>query len=250
LHRGGEGPPLVLVHGALDTWRTWELVLPALERRHEVLAPTLPGHAGGPPLVEASVAAAADAVEAAMDDAGFEHARIAGNSLGGFVALLLAARGRATSMVALAPAGGWADATLPARTLSLQRDAVRGARLAAPSVDAVLATGEGRRRLTRLAAEQYEHIPTELIAHQVLGTVLSSYDRLLGGGRDEQWELDPELVTCPLRFVWGTADRLLPWPDAAVRYRAWFPQADWVVLDDVGHLPQLDVPLAAADLIG
>jgi pimeloyl-ACP methyl ester carboxylesterase len=38
-HRGGAGPPLVLLHGFLDSWRTWELVLPALERRHDVLAP-------------------------------------------------------------------------------------------------------------------------------------------------------------------------------------------------------------------
>ena len=47
-HRGGEGSPLLLVHGFTDTWRTWELVLAALEREHEVLAPTLLGHAGRP----------------------------------------------------------------------------------------------------------------------------------------------------------------------------------------------------------
>ena len=51
-HRGGAGPPLVLLHGFTDTWRVWELVLPALERRHAVLAPTFPGHAGGPSLPE------------------------------------------------------------------------------------------------------------------------------------------------------------------------------------------------------
>jgi pimeloyl-ACP methyl ester carboxylesterase len=45
-HRAGSGPPLVCLHGFTDTWRTWELVLPTLERHHDVLAPTLIGHAG------------------------------------------------------------------------------------------------------------------------------------------------------------------------------------------------------------
>src|SRR5205085_10363993 len=107
-HRGGSGTPLVCLHGFADTWRVWELVLPALERRHDVLAPTLAGHAGGPPLDRAvDDAVIADAIERAMDAAGFETAHIAGNSLGGFVALQLAARGRARSVVAFAPAGGW-----------------------------------------------------------------------------------------------------------------------------------------------
>ena len=108
-HRGGSGSPLVCLHGFSDTWRTWELVLPELERHHDVLAPTLPGHAGGTPLSgELSDGLLADAVEHAMDDAGFHTAHIVGNSLGGYVALELAARGRAESIVALAPAGGWA----------------------------------------------------------------------------------------------------------------------------------------------
>jgi pimeloyl-ACP methyl ester carboxylesterase len=47
-HRGGFGAPLVYLHGFGDTWRTWELVLPMLERHHDALAPTLAGHAGGP----------------------------------------------------------------------------------------------------------------------------------------------------------------------------------------------------------
>src|SRR4051794_29164637 len=107
--RVGSGPPLVLLHGFVDTWRTWELVLPALERHHDVLAPTLVGHAGGPPL-EGAVTRhlLADAVERAMDAAGFATAHVAGNSLGGYVALQLAARGRAESVVAFAPGGGWA----------------------------------------------------------------------------------------------------------------------------------------------
>lgn len=65
------------LHGFLETWRTWELVLPALERRHEVLALTLAGHAGGLPIEgEISAEALAAEVERAMDAAGFQNAHI------------------------------------------------------------------------------------------------------------------------------------------------------------------------------
>jgi len=73
---------------------------------------------------------------------------------------------------------------------------------------------------------------------------------MVANARREGWSLDPARVDCPVRVVWGTEDRLLPWPSAAVRYRRdWLPHADWVVLDGVGHAPQLDVPLETAQLI-
>lgn len=69
-------------------------------------------------------------------------------------------------------------------------------------------------------------------------------------GAREGWQLDAERITCPVRIVSGTADRLLSWPSAAARYREeTLPNADWVALDGVGHCPQLDVPLEAAQLI-
>jgi pimeloyl-ACP methyl ester carboxylesterase len=120
----------------MDTWRTWEPVLPLLERRHEVLALTLPGHAGGPRLPsEPTAAAVTDAVEAAIDAAGFsDPPQLVGNSLGGFVALQLAARGRARSVVAFAPAGGWAPGDDSHRDLlAAQREAQAAMRTAAPA---------------------------------------------------------------------------------------------------------------------
>jgi pimeloyl-ACP methyl ester carboxylesterase len=242
--------PLVCLHGFMDTARTWELALPALEREHEVLAPALIGHYGGPRVEgELDAEVLADGVERAMDDAGFETAHIAGNSLGGYLALKLAQRGRARSVVAFAPAGGWTDDSWRS-TLALQARIHEQTKLAAPRADAILSTPEGRRRATAYITVNYEHIPVDLLTHQLLGVAAcDAVQPAIESANRSGWPLDVERVTCPLRIVWGSEDRLLPWPTAAERYRAALPNADWVVLDGVGHCPQLDVPVEAAQLI-
>jgi pimeloyl-ACP methyl ester carboxylesterase len=243
----------VCIHGFMDTWRTWELVLPALERRHDVLAPTLPGHAGGPPLPEpASADALVDGVERAMHEAGFDTAHIVGNSLGGYVALRLATHGRARTVVALAPGGGFARGDPSyAEVLALQVTLYDGAKRAAPHADAIVSTPEGRRRATQYLTVNFEHIPRELLSHQILGGAnCAGALPLIERAKAEGWSLDAEKITCPVRIVWGTEDALLKWPAAAARYRDdWLPHADWVELDGVGHCPQLDVPVETAQLI-
>ena len=251
LHRGGSGTPLVLVHGFTDTWRTWDLVLPELEQRHDVLAPTLPGHAGGPPFDgDVSDAMLVDAVERAMDEAGIERAHVAGNSLGGYIALQLAARGRAESVVALAPAGGWKrDDQVIGDILRFFEDTQTQLEAALPHVDAMLASEEGRRLATSFVVTNFEHIPVELIKHQVEGMVACDATPLIEFAGREGFELDAEAIDCPVRIVWGTDDRILPYPGTAARYREELPNADWVALDGIGHMPQLDVPAETVQLI-
>lgn len=244
--------PLVLVHGFMDTGRTWELVTPALERDHDLLVPTLPGHAGGPrlsgPVTDELMA---DAIELAMDAAGFTTAHIAGNSMGGFVALQLAARGRARSVVALSPAGGWRRGDdAPRKLLEFQRTLQEQLRASAAHADAIAATPEGRRRATKLVSENYEHIPPALVAHLIVAAARCDAAPLIDHALSSDWPLDAERIECPVRIVWGTADRLLPLPAAATRFRnGLLPHAEWVELDGVGHAPQLDVPLETAQLV-
>jgi pimeloyl-ACP methyl ester carboxylesterase len=229
-HRAGNGPPLLCVHGFMDTWRTWE-----------------------PPLPDPSSAQAlADAVERAMDEAGFDTAHLVGNSLGGYVALQLAERGRAKTVVALAPAGGWAPGDDSFQDiLKLQAAIHEQSKAAAPHTEAIVSTPDGRRRATQYITVNFEHIPQELLAHQLLGAASCTAVRpLIDLALRDGWSLEPQNISCPVRVVWGTQDALLKWPSASARYRNdWLPHADWVELDGVGHCPQLDVPLETAQLI-
>jgi len=203
----------------------WDLVRPRLERRFErVLVPALPGHLGGPPLPRTiTPTTMVEAVERALDDAGLDAAVIAGNSLGGHVALQLAARGRATAVTAFAPAGGWDDEAGKLQTLDV-----------VPTLSAMVADP------TQLSRDTVAHI---LLAAQRC----TEAPRMIEYAATHAYPVEP--VLCPVRFVWGSEDKLLPWPSAGARYQRQFAHADWVILDGVGHCPQLESPLEAAELV-
>ena len=101
---------MVLLHGFTAAWRIWHPILADLVARYEVIAPTLPGHHSGPSYPTdrpITFEHSTDVVEAQLDELGVGTAHFVGNSMGGGIALELAKRGRARSVVALAPAGGW-----------------------------------------------------------------------------------------------------------------------------------------------
>jgi pimeloyl-ACP methyl ester carboxylesterase len=103
---------------------------------------------------------------------------------------------------------------------------------------------------TALIAVNYEHIPAELIAHQIVGVTRCAVPPLIEYAGREGFRIDPARIECPVRIVWGTSDAILPWPVYATRFREeWLSQAEYVQLDGVGHCPQLDVPTEAAQLI-
>src|SRR5438270_5434224 len=111
LYRAGEGEPVVLLHGFTGHWRHWKPVLPDLVQRYEVIAPTLSGHNGGPAYPRdmrlQKLKDAGDSLERHLDEIGVGTAHLVGNSMGGALAIELAKRGRARSVTAFSPGGGW-----------------------------------------------------------------------------------------------------------------------------------------------
>lgn len=102
-------PPLVLLHPFLLSGNVWRDVVPLVSSYHQVFTPTLLGHCGGPPVQRRPVRIwdVIDAAEEYLDEHGLHRPHLAGNSMGGFVALELARRGRAATVCALSPAGFW-----------------------------------------------------------------------------------------------------------------------------------------------
>jgi len=119
-HREGEGPPVVLLHGVGLHWQVWGPVIDLLARDFDVIACDSPGFGRSPALPEGvvpTIAAYADAFEWFFAELGLEKPHVAGNSMGGGIALE-PRRGRGRARRARAGRSGFRapSRTPPART--------------------------------------------------------------------------------------------------------------------------------------
>jgi len=242
LHRGGSGEPLVLVHGIGHTWRGWKPMLPLLERNFDVLAPDLPGFGHSAPLPAGATPTAealADAVEREMDAAGFQTAHLAGNSLGGWIVLELARRGRARSVTAISPAG----LALP-REMAWGRAVLLGMRWAAlnsPAPEALLRNPVGRTLFAGPAlGKPWRADPADMIEQAELYAnapgMLPTFEALEG-----RQPLGLTELRSPVLLLWGTKDVILL-PRQGRRFERLIPGAELRYLKGLGHTPMSDDP--------
>src|SRR5262249_26721367 len=105
--RRGSGSPLVLLHGIGHRWQAWEPVLDTLANKHDVIALDLPGFGQSSRLDKYDMPGMIATLNGFFAELGLNRPHVAGNSLGGALALELAAGGHVASATALAPAGFW-----------------------------------------------------------------------------------------------------------------------------------------------
>jgi pimeloyl-ACP methyl ester carboxylesterase len=239
--RRGTGEPLVLLHPLGGDRGVWAPVFERLACERDVIAVDMPGFGESAALPDgdpATPAALADAVAGLMADLGVERPHVAGNSLGGWVALELALRRGARSVTAIAPAGLWPQPLAPRRGVARSI-----ARAALPVIPALVASEAGRRVALIGTVAHPERVEPAAAARLV-----RSYARAPGfDAANDAMRADRfsalERIRVPLTLGWPEYDRLVARPPhLPARARS-------VVLRGCGHMPMWDDPEQVADLL-
>lgn len=250
---------MVLVHGIGSGHTVWDQMAPELARGNQLLKLDLPGFGDSEPLPPAqrTLPGLADAIEAEMDAAGWKRAHLVGHSMGGWLALELASRGRAVRTVAIAPVGGATpdEAKRTHRRISGDhRATLVAARLPEGVLRGLLAPGFVRQVALRNQMSRGRDVSPELIAEAI---------RVMGGARSFD-ELEQEIsggdglfernaarwarISSPTLIIWGTGDRIL-FATGGPRLREAIPGAELHEMAGVGHAPVLDHPEPLARLV-
>lgn len=241
---------MVLLHGITCSERVWRRVVPLLADAYDVIALTALGHRGGPQ-AGGAVTTISDVVadiERQLDELGLDRPHLAGNSLGGWVALELARRGRGRTVCALSPAGCWeANAADQGHADARLRRVVRLTELTRAALPLA-----ARLRVVRRLAMRDNAVHGDRLSR---GEFIDMADDLLGcdarddllGTSEQLAPMDP--LPCPVVLAWSGSDRIFPPEVNGVRARALFPQADWRVLPGIGHLSMIDDPALVARTI-
>jgi pimeloyl-ACP methyl ester carboxylesterase len=248
--RAGSGPPLVLFHGVGHRRQAWDAVMDRLTPHRDVIAVDLPGHGESPPLDVSSksvLEALAGGVIGLLDDLGLDRPHIAGNSLGGMIALEAGLFGRAASVTALSPAGFWRnDAELGYikaifRTMQALGERLRpvAPRLARTTAGRAVLCGTIVSRPSRMSPRQVEgDLAAFLAAKPALDVILDAAEPYFG-------EIPAHV---PTTIAWGSKDRLLS-PREALVARQRLPHARFVRLTGCGHVPMTDDPELVARVL-
>lgn len=252
----GYGEPIVLLHPFLCSQNVWNTVSYQLAEtgRFEVFAPTMVGHNGG---VRASswfmhTADLVDDVERRMDKLGWPTAHIVGNSLGGWVAFELERRGRARTLTAIAPAGGWSQHSLTKYETVLKfvlgGPALVAARLLGPRIlDLPFA-----RRIATLAVSGPADGPShpDLVALVDDATHCTAYLQLLAKTLRLPGLVELSSVAAPTQLVLCGEDRVFPSPRGTKYFVDNLPTDARVTrLEGLGHIPMLEAPGRITELI-
>jgi pimeloyl-ACP methyl ester carboxylesterase/putative sterol carrier protein len=250
----GTGPPVVLLHGLGATKLSYLPLLPALARHHTVVVPDLPGHGESTkPRADYTPQYFARVILELLDHLGADHAGLIGNSMGGRIALEVAAEApdRIPAMVLLDPAAAGLPFPLFARLLGMLPTGVGAVPVPLRKRIVMAAMRQLFAEPARLPSAAYLAGADEFVRIYRMGNarvaLLSAIRGLMADPDGPFWE---RVARYPGRalIVWGSEDRLVP-VRMGRRLAATMRHAELVVLPGVGHVPQFEVPEETRSLV-
>ncbi len=251
----GSGEPMLLLHPFILTQNVWKRVAPAIAGtgRYEVFAPTMAGHNGGARgNLLLDTATLADDVERRMDALGWGTAHIVGNSLGGWVSFELERRGRARTVTAIAPGGGWNRCT-PAK-FEIVGKFVAGAPVIL--VCRLLGTRAAKFPLARQLAFWPVSATADGLTNDDVVEIIDdvahcpAYFQMGVKSLTQPGLLELAQTRTPTHLVFCEKDRVLPPPRFTRHFTQQLPPNTLVTeLDGVGHVPMYEAPQRIADLV-
>ena len=249
--RFGEGAPLVLIHGLGHRRQAWYPVTSLLAAHRDLILVDLPGHGTSPAFEPGGLSFREylrDEFEALYAHLGLERPHVAGNSLGGLIALETAAQGRASSVTALSPAGFWSGDRYLTYIKGLFGTAITAADIAWPVLPVLARTTPGRALMYAWVTARPAHISRQAAIGDMRGLARSrpAVRAALAEGNHTFGSPIPENV--PVTIGWGRQDRVL-WPAQACRARRQLPRAAHESLAGCGHVPMADQPDLIAGLL-
>ena len=245
----GEGPVLLLIHGMAGTCESWREVIEPLARESTVIAPDFPGHGGSAPGGgDYSIGALAAGLRDLLLALGHDRATLVGHSLGGGVAMQFAYQyPEMVERLALVSSGGLGPEVTPI----LRAAALPGADLfiaatagPAAQIGSVIGRGLGAIGLrpdTDVAEVARGY--ASLSDADRRAAFLASVRGVIGTGGQLIDAADRLYLAdgLPVLIVWGSRDPIIPVRHAEDAHRA-IPGSRLEILDDVGHVPQLEAP--------
>jgi pimeloyl-ACP methyl ester carboxylesterase len=248
--RTGSGPPLVLIHGIGSRRGVWKPVVPLLAAERDVVSVDLPGFGESPVLAseKPTVQALARAVrDWWTDELGLDRPHVAGNSLGGGIALELARMGAVATATALSPVGFWSPGEARYGRMMLRVTHFSATRLG-PQMQRIVRSPLGRQLTVGLMYGRPRRRDGEEAAEDLVQLARApGWEATLPISREYVFARGEELQV-PVTIGWGTRDRLLI-PRQAERARAALPRARHVPLPGCGHIPMSDDPAGVAALL-
>jgi pimeloyl-ACP methyl ester carboxylesterase len=246
----GDGDDLVLLHGFGGCLEHWDPVVGKLAAGRRVIAVDLPGFGRSEAWGRGrrfSIGQLVDRVEVFLDAVGLHAPAVAGNSLGGVVALELAQRRRARSVTVLSPAAfiDGASKVYVAGMLGGLQSLTRV--LPGPLVSAALSVPPVRRSVGGLLVRRPHALDPDVLRSSAQSIRRGPSLLLHALGLNYSFRPDDDLDV-PVTVAWGTHDRVL-WARQVRTARRVLPEATLVPLPGCGHVPMSDDPDLVAQVL-